>query len=133
MVQWRAISFNIPTLDLDACRSMSGEIHHCWHMKSIIVGLLVTERGSILTQILRPSVWMVLQSMAFVFDEIGGTAVLLYSYIRNALITNSEFVRIGAHAIQSIGTSKLVDGSGPDHPQVALDVKVIQTPLCIFH
>ena len=38
---------------------------------------------------------MVLQSMAFVFDEIGGTAVLLYSYIRNALITNSEFVRIG--------------------------------------
>ena len=95
MVQWRAISFNIPTLDLDACRSMSGEIHHCWHMKSIIVGLLVTERGSILTQILRPSVWMVLQSMAFVFDEIGGTAVLLYSYIRNALITNSEFVRIG--------------------------------------
>ena len=51
-----------------------------------------------------------------VFADVGGTAVLLYSYIRRALITNSEFVRTGAHAILSVGTSNMVDGTGPDHP-----------------
>ena len=51
-----------------------------------------------------------------VFSDVGGNAVLLYSYIRNALIANSEFVRTGAHAIISVGTSKMVDGTGPDHP-----------------
>ena len=44
------------------------------------------------------------------FNDIGGNAVLLYSYIRNAVIVNSEFVRTGAHAIISVGTSKMVDG-----------------------
>ena len=50
------------------------------------------------------------------FDNVGGSGLLLYRYVRNAVIQRSEFVRIGAHAIMSVGTSQMVDGTGPDHP-----------------
>ena len=49
------------------------------------------------------------------FDRVGGTAVMLYGYIRGAVIDSNEFFSTGAHAIVSWGTSELVDGTTPDH------------------
>lgn len=36
--------------------------------------------------------------------------------VRRSVISDCEFVRIGAHAILSWGTSAMVNGTGPDHP-----------------
>ena len=73
------------------------------------------------------------------FRDVGGNAVLLYSFVRHARIVDSEFVRTGAHAIISVGTSQMVDGSGPDHPDgnvivgnLAREIGVLEKETCFY-
>ena len=54
------------------------------------------------------------------WDRVDGTALLLHSFVRRAVIAHNEFHSVGAHAIMSWGTTEMVDGTGPDHPHGTL-------------
>ena len=51
------------------------------------------------------------------FSNIGGNALFLSNFIRNAIISNNEFVWIGDSAIAAIGSSKLIDGTNGNQPR----------------
>lgn len=51
------------------------------------------------------------------FTNIGGNALFLSNYIRDAVISNNEFVWIGDSAIAAIGSSKLIDGTDGNQPR----------------
>ena len=51
------------------------------------------------------------------FINIGGNALFLSNYIRNAVVSNNEFVWIGDSAIAAIGSSKLIDGTDGNQPR----------------
>ena len=51
------------------------------------------------------------------FSNIGGNALFLSNYIRNATVSNNEFVWIGDSAIAAIGSSKLIDGTDGNQPR----------------
>ena len=51
------------------------------------------------------------------FTNIGGNALFLSNYIRDAIVSNNEFVWIGDTAIAAVGSSRLIDGSGGDQPR----------------
>ncbi|XP_028405678.1 uncharacterized protein LOC114528250 [Dendronephthya gigantea] len=51
------------------------------------------------------------------FTNIGGNALFLSNYIRDAIISNNEFVWIGDSAIAAIGSSNLIDGTDGNQPR----------------
>lgn len=51
------------------------------------------------------------------FSNIGGNALFLSNFIRNATISNNEFVWIGDSAISAIGSSELIDGTNGNQPR----------------
>ena len=51
------------------------------------------------------------------FINIGGNALFLSKYIRNAIVSNNEFLWIGDTAIAAIGSSKLIDGTDGNQPR----------------
>ena len=51
------------------------------------------------------------------FTNVGGNALFLSNYIRNAIISDNEFVWIGDSAIAAIGSSKLIDGTNGNQPR----------------
>lgn len=57
------------------------------------------------------------------FKNIGGNALFLSKYIRNAVISNNEFLWIGDNAIAVIGSSQLIDGTDGNQPR---GVKIVR-------
>jgi hypothetical protein len=50
------------------------------------------------------------------FDTLGGSAVLLSGYVRNATISNSEFSWLGGNGVLAIGDDDMGDATSGDYP-----------------
>ena len=50
------------------------------------------------------------------FSRLGGNVVLLYGYIRDAVVSRNQFFSLGANAVVSWGVADMGDGTTDAHP-----------------
>ena len=66
------------------------------------------------------------------FSEVGGNALFLSNYVRNATITSNEFIHMGDSAIAVVGTTQLIDGTDGNQPRGTLVINNIASEIGIF-